>query len=73
LVNAYNKEVYGETMEEARAKAKKLAKQLDEQVATSIVLLYTRVNMSISEIAEQLKLESEVVGQILIQKKIIKN
>ncbi|MEY4904913.1 MAG: hypothetical protein RLZZ292_2728, partial [Bacteroidota bacterium] len=34
--------------------------------------LYTRVNMSVSEIAEQLKLESEVVEQTLIQKKIIK-
>jgi hypothetical protein len=76
LVNAYNKEVYGETMEEARAKskqlAKQLAKQLDEQLARSIILLYTRLEMSISEISEQLKLESEVIEQILLQKKIIK-
>jgi hypothetical protein len=72
LVNAYEREVYGETMEEARAKTEQLAKQLDEQVTTSIILLYTRVDMSINDIAEQLKLESEIVEQILIQKKIIK-
>ncbi len=72
LVNAYEREVYGETMEEARAKAKELTKQLDEQLTKSIILLYTRLDMSINEIAEQLDLESLIVEQILIQKKIIK-
>jgi hypothetical protein len=72
LVNAYNKELYGETMEEAKAKAKEEIKQIDEKLTKSIILLYTRVDMSIEEIAEHLSLENEVVKRILIQKKIIK-
>jgi Putative transposase, YhgA-like len=94
LINAFEKEFYGETMEEAKANAKAEAKaeameeakakaeaeakiieaelkQLDAQRSKSIILLYTRVNMSINEIAEHLVINKKVVKQILLQHKII--
>ncbi len=72
LVNAYEREVYGETMEEARAKAKEEIKQIDKQRVKSIILLYSRVNMSIEEIAEHLEISEEITRQILIKNKAIK-
>ncbi len=82
LVNAYEREVYGETMEETKAKIKaaeveiKAAeveiKQMDKQRIKSIILLYTRVDMPIEEIAEHLEISEEVIRQILIKNQAIK-
>jgi hypothetical protein len=68
LVNAFAKDVFGESVEETMAKAK----LTDEKLIKSIILLYTRVDMAIDEIAEHLVLSNDVVIQILRQNKIIK-
>ncbi len=72
LVNAFSKEVYGESVEEARAKAKEEIKQMDEKLTKSIILLYTKVDMSIEDIAEHLNFSSDAIKLILRHSKIIK-
>jgi DNA-directed RNA polymerase specialized sigma subunit len=77
LVNAFAKDVFGESVEETRAKEeikeiKEEIKQMDEQRTKSIILLYTRVDMTIDEIAAHLVVNKEVVKQILVQNKVIK-
>ncbi len=79
LVNAFAKDVYGESVEEAREKTKnvekelkKELKQMDEKLTKSIILLYTKVDMSIEDIAEHLNFSSDAIKLILRQSKIIK-
>ncbi len=72
LVNAFAKDVYGESVEETRAKAKAEIKQMDEKLTKSIILLYTKIDMSIEDIAEHLNFSKDAIKQILQQKNIIK-
>jgi AraC-like DNA-binding protein len=57
--------------EEAKL-VKEEARKMDVQRTKSIILLYTRVDMSIHEIAEHLGLSNEVIEQILKKNKVLK-
>jgi hypothetical protein len=72
FANTVTKNFYGETVEDVRSKLKEELKEKDSKLSKSIILLYTRVEMSIDEISEHLGIDSQEVRKILIVNKIIK-
>jgi hypothetical protein len=72
FADAVTKNFYGETVEDVRSKFKEELKEKDSKLSKSIILLYTRVDMSIDEISEHLGIDSQEVRKILISNKIIK-
>ena len=89
ILNAFAKDVYGETVEELKRK-EELAKRkeetakrkeelaqkakikveatLNETIASTVVLLYKKVEMPLSDIAAHFKISEEIVKQILVNK-----